>query len=302
MLVNKIALTTLFVSMSTIFNNAFENAPSQWQKIAMLVPSSTAVNDYSWLSQFPQMKKWTDEKTIKSLSAFKYTIENEDWEATVEVDRNHIEDDQYGIYTPQAMMAGESAKQLPDEIVFELVNNAFVNKCYDGKAFFATDHKVGKTTASNKGTKKLSIVTLAAAQASYGAARIALMKLKSDEGRSLNIRPNILLVPPALADIANSLMTVDRLEDGKPNIFKGTAEVVVDNRLTSDDAWFLLDTTKAIKPFIYQERKKPTFVSQTDLSSDDVFSRKKFKFGAEARAAGGYGFWQLAYGSDGSVA
>jgi len=27
--------------------------------------------------------------------------------------------------------------------------------------------------------------------------------------------------------------------------------------------------------------------------------RKKFKFGAEARGAGGYGFWQLIYGSTG---
>ncbi|MGK5722469.1 Mu-like prophage major head subunit gpT family protein, partial [Proteus mirabilis] len=33
-----------------------------------------------------------------------------------------------------------------------------------------------------------------------------------------------------------------------------------------------------------------------------VFKRKKFLFGAEARAAGGYGFWQLAYGSTGSDA
>lgn len=302
MLVNKSALTHLFVSMSAIFNNAFDAAPSQWQKIAMLVPSTTAANDYNWLSKIPQMKEWIDEKTVKSLAASDYTIKNKDWEVTIGVDRNDIEDDQLGIYKPQAMMVGESAKRLPDEIVFSLVSNGFVNKCYDGKPFFATDHKVGKTTVSNKGTKKLSIATLAAAQASYGAARTALMKMKSDEGRSLNIKPNILLVPPALADVANALVTVDRLEDGKPNIYKGTAEVVIDNQLESDDAWFLLDTTKAIKPFIYQERKKPVFVSQTDMASDDVFSCKQFKFGAEARASGGYGFWQLAYGSDGSVA
>lgn len=302
MLVNKSALTHLFVSMSAIFNNAFDAAPSQWQKIAMLVPSTTAANDYNWLSKIPQMKEWIDEKTVKSLAASDYTIKNKDWEVTIGVDRNDIEDDQLGIYKPQAMMVGESAKRLPDEIVFSLVSNGFVNKCYDGKPFFATDHKVGKTTVSNKGTKKLSIATLAAAQASYGAARTALMKMKSDEGRSLNIKPNILLVPPALADVANALVTVDRLEDGKPNIYKGTAEVVIDNQLESDDAWFLLDTTKAIKPFIYQERKKSVFVSQTDMASDDVFSCKQFKFGAEARASGGYGFWQLAYGSDGSVA
>ncbi|ENU7738562.1 Mu-like prophage major head subunit gpT family protein, partial [Salmonella enterica] len=32
------------------------------------------------------------------------------------------------------------------------------------------------------------------------------------------------------------------------------------------------------------------------------FMRRKFRFGAEARAAGGYSFWQLAYGSTGEEA
>ena len=30
--------------------------------------------------------------------------------------------------------------------------------------------------------------------------------------------------------------------------------------------------------------------------------RAMYRFGAEARAAGGYGFWQLAYGSTGTTA
>jgi len=302
MLVNKTVLAQAFIALSTLFNKTFDAAPSQYKEIAMVVPSSTAANDYKWLSNFPQMKEWIDEKSVKALAASSYTIANKDWEATVEVDRNDIEDDQLGIYKPQAEMAGYSAKQLADEIVFTLVSQGFDNKCFDGETFFSTTHKVKKANVSNKGTKKLSIATQAAAQASYGAARIAMMKFKDEEGRPLNIKPTVLLVSPANADIANALMTVDRLEDGKPNIYKGTAKVVVDARLTSDDAWFLLDTSKPVMPFIYQERKKPAFVSQTDMNADDVFSRKKFKFGAEARAAGGYGFWQLAYGSDGSVA
>ncbi|MCG9087366.1 Mu-like prophage major head subunit gpT family protein, partial [Laribacter hongkongensis] len=84
--------------------------------------------------------------------------------------------------------------------------------------------------------------------------------------------------------------------------YRNTATVVVAPWLTSDTAWFLLDTSKPVKPFIYQEREKPVFVQQTDPQADDVFNRKKFKFGAEARAAGGYGFWQLAYGSTGEEA
>lgn len=302
MLVNKETLTNMFVSLKTTFVNAFGAAPTVWQKIAMKVTSTTGQNDYAWLSKFPKMRKWIGEKNVKALEAAKYTIKNDDWEATVEVDRNDIEDDNLGIYGPQAQMAGESAAQLPDEIVMALVNDGFTAACFDGQFFFDTDHPVNGASVSNKGTKVLSCATLAAAQASIGAARTAMKKFKDDEGRPLNISPEILLVPPAQEDIALVLASNERLEDGKQNPYKGTFEVVCDARLTSDTAWFLLDTSKAIKPFIYQERKAPVFVEQTDPQADDVFSRKKFKYGAEARAAGGYGFWQLAYGSDGTVA
>ncbi|MEN2427255.1 Mu-like prophage major head subunit gpT family protein [Chromobacterium vaccinii] len=300
MIVNASSLKAIFVNLKTTFNNAFSTAPSQWQKVAMLVPSSTKTNDYKWLSNFPRMQKWIGEKTVKALAASGYSITNDDWEVTVEVDRNDIDDDNLGIYAPQAQMAGESAKQLPDEIVFDLVNKGFISQCYDGQYFFDVDHVVAGQSVSNKGTKKLSAASLAAARASYGAARTAMKKLRDDEGRPLNIAPNVLLVPPALEDDANLLMTTERFEDGKPNPYRNTATVVVAPWLNSDTAWFLLDTSRPVKPFIYQERKKPVFVQQTDPQADGVYMRKKFLFGAEARAAGGYGFWQLAYGSDGS--
>lgn len=307
LLVNRESIGSAFISIKTLFNNAFAAAPSVWQKIAMRVPSTTGQNDYAWLSKFPKMRRWIGDKNVKALEASSYTVKNEDFEATVEVDRNDIEDDNLGIYNPQAQMAGESAAQLPDELIFEVVNGGFVKTCFDGQYFFDVDHKVKNAdgveeSVSNKGTKALSIATQAAARDSYGAARTAMRKFKDDEGRPLNITPNVLLVPPALEDVANALMTADRLEDGKANPYKGTAEVVCDARLISDTAWFLLDTTKPIKPFIYQERKAPVFVNQVDMASDDVFNRRKYKFGAEARAAAGYGFWQTAFGSTGTVA
>lgn len=302
MIVNKLNLSALFVSINMTFNSALKEAPTTWEKIAMKVPSTGKSEQYNWLSNFPAMKRWVGEKAVKSLSAHKYTIENDDWEATIEVDRNDIEDDSTGQYAIQAKGAGRSAGMLPDEIVYEVVNLGFERPCYDGQYFFDTDHPVGKGSVSNKGTKKLSIDSLAAAMASYGAARTAMRNMKDDEGRPLDVNPTILLVPPALEDIANALMTADKLEDGKVNIYKGTAEVVVSGRITSDTAWFLLDTTQAVLPIIYQERKAPVLVEQTDMNSDSVFTRKKFKFGAEARGAGGYGFWQLAYGSTGSDA
>ncbi|ENX46650.1 MULTISPECIES: Mu-like prophage major head subunit gpT family protein [Acinetobacter] len=300
--VNGAALNAIFLSLSKIFNQTFTEVPVEYTAIAMVVPSNGAYVDYRWLANFPQMKEWIGKKHITKLAEYDYVIRNKDFAATIEVRRNDIEDDQLGIYTPQAQSAAWSAKQHPDELVFDAVNNAFTAKCYDGQPMISTSHKVGKTNISNKGTKKLSIETLAKAQASFGAARTAMRKFKDESGRPLNVTPNVLLVPAALEDIANALMTVDRLEDGKPNPYKGTAKVQVSARLTDDNAWFLLDTTKPIKPFVYQVRKKPVFVQQTSMDSPNVFMEGVFYFGAEARGASGYGFWQTVYGSTGTEA
>jgi phage major head subunit gpT-like protein len=305
LLVNASTINNIFINLKTTFAKAFDAAPAVWQKIAMEVPSTGSQNDYAWLENFPKMRRWLGDKVLKALRAGKYVLINEDFEATVSVKRNDIDDDNLGIYAPQAQNAGFSAKQWPDELVFERVNGAFTDECFDGQYFCDTDHPVinpatgDPVSVSNKGTAVLSCATLAAAQASFGAARTAMKKFKDNEGRPLNITPNILLVPPALEDVANVLKNNERLEDGKQNPYRGTFEVVVDGRMTSDTAWFLLDTTKPVKPFVYQPRKKPVFVSQTDMNADGVFMRGEYNFGCEARGAAGYGFWQLCYGSTG---
>jgi len=299
MIANKSNLTAVFITLKTIFNKAFDAAPSLWQQTTMKVPSGSSQNDYTWLSRFPKMRKWIGDKVFKSLSAFKYTVVNDDWEATVEVDRNDIDDDTIGLYAPQAQEAGYSSKQLPDEIDADLKNDAFTNTCYDGQYFYDTDHVVKGASVSNHGTAALSAATQVLAAASYGAARIAIMSFKDDEGRALALVPDLLEVGPALEATGRLLVEGSKLADDTPNPYKGTAKLLVNPRLTSTTQWMLHVTNRPLKPFIYQERKAPVFVSQTSLECDDVFTRKKYKFGAEARAAGGYGLWQMSYGSTG---
>lgn len=294
MIVSKQALNALFVNIKTTFNKAFAATETSWQKIAMRIPSTGASNDYVWLSRFPKMRRWVAEKHIKNLQANRYVIHNDDFEATIEVRRNDIEDDNLGMVGIQAQGAGQSAAEWPDDLVFEAVNKGATEKCFDGKTFFHTAHPVGKTMVSNKLSLPLDISTLAAAQASFGAAATAMKSFKDEEGQPLGTKPTLFLVPPALGDAARLLMTTDRLEDGKPNPYKGMCEVVEDARISSPTAWYLLDMRHAVKPFIFQERKAPVFVEQTNTDSDDVFSRAVYKFGAEARGEAGYGFWQMA--------
>lgn len=300
-------LRALFANLSKAYQGAFDTATPDWEQVATLVPSNTKTTDYAWMQKFPRMREWLGEKTLSKLAGHTYSITNKDFEATVEVERNDIEDDNLGIYAPMAQSAGESAKLWPDDLVFACLTKGFSQTCYDGKPFYATNHELidskgKKRTESNLITKKLSIASQAAAKASFGAARTMMRARKDEEGRPLKLMPSLLVVSPANEDIANALMTVDRLEDGKPNPYKGAAKVLVCAWLDTEDEWHLLDTTRTIKPIVFQQRKKPTFVQQTDPNSDGVFLRKSYRFGVESRGAAGYGLWQMAVGSTGADA
>jgi phage major head subunit gpT-like protein len=303
MLINRENLAGLMKNIKASFNKVLDEAKPMWTKFATRIPSTGSQNDYSWIKDgWPSMRKWIGEKVVKNMSAGKYVILNEPYESTIGVKRDDLEDDNTGIYAAMVKAEGQAAAMWPDELVADLVNGVFTLECYDGQYMVDTDHPVGDGTASNKGTKKLDCSTLAKAQGSLGVAITAMTSQKNDQGRPLNVQPNLLLVPPALRETANVLMTSDRLEDGKPNPYKGMFEVVVWPQLTSATAWFLIDGTKALMPFLFQERKAPTLVSQTNPDADDVFNLAVYKFSIEARGNAGYGFWQLIYGSTGADA
>ncbi len=60
-------------------------------------------------------------------------------------------------------------------------------------------------------------------------------------------------------------------------------------------AWYLLDCSKVLKPFIFQERTKPELEMKFDPSvSDTVFKSDRYEWGIRYRCNAGYGFWQMA--------
>ncbi|MEM6381656.1 MAG: Mu-like prophage major head subunit gpT family protein [Pseudomonadota bacterium] len=66
----------------------------------------------------------------------------------------------------------------------------------------------------------------------------------------------------------------------------------------SGTAWYLMDTSRALKPLIYQLRRRFDRLIRKDRETDDnVFDKKKYVYGADGRCQVGFGFWQMAYGS-----
>lgn len=224
MLINQSNLKTLFDGFSAAFNKGFTGAETAYTRIAMTIPSSTREQTYGWLAQLPKMREWLGDRVVNNLAAHGYKIVNRDFENTVGVPRNDIEDDQYGIFAPLFSEMGRAAAEMPDELVFGLLAEGFTTPCYDGQNFFDTDHPVGD---GKGGTVSVS------------------------------------------------------------NMQAGAAE-----------PWFLLDCSKAIRPMIFQERRKlGNLVSKTEPTDDNVFFKKEYVYGTDGRCNVGYGLWQLAFGS-----
>lgn len=62
--------------------------------------------------------------------------------------------------------------------------------------------------------------------------------------------------------------------------------------------WFLLDTTRVVKPLIKQVRREfGEIVARDKVTDDNVFDLNEFRYGVDARMNFGFGLWQMAWGS-----
>lgn len=117
-----------------------------------------------------------------------------------------------------------------------------------------------------------------------------------DLGAQASIHPN-QLVFGALKEAHKNLCF-----DGKPYFAKdhpvGGKGAKYSNLLAPDkdagEPWYLMCTTRPIKPIIFQ-RRKPYELKRMDSPTDEnVFMRAEYVYGVQARVNVGYGLWQLA--------
>ncbi|MEZ3140808.1 Mu-like prophage major head subunit gpT family protein [Citrobacter braakii] len=70
---------------------------------------------------------------------------------------------------------------------------------------------------------------------------------------------------------------------------------IIDDPAYSGPAWYLMDTSRALKPLIFQERIKPDIRIKNNVdNSDHLFMEDEVLTGVRARSAVGFGFWQMA--------
>ncbi|MFI0477409.1 Mu-like prophage major head subunit gpT family protein [Paracoccus jiaweipingae] len=294
---NRANLAALNTAFNTAFNTSLNDTPTTWAKIAMRVPSTTRHQAYPKLSDIKGMREWVGERFVQRLTRDGFTITNRKFEQTIAVSVDDISDDQVGIYTPMVQDFGQSAAELPDELVYEQLLAGFDTAHYDGQNFFDTDHPVldehgversvsnftagagpawyliddtraikplifqdreaakitAKTNLSDDnvfnhdefvwGAKRRCAAGFGAWQlahgskaeltpATYAAARKAMLEMRGAYDRKINLRPSLLVVPPALEAAAREILLAERTTGGKTNVWQNTANLHVETRLS----------------------------------------------------------------------
>lgn len=218
---------TLLTALLTGFKKNFQGGMSlvepTYTQIASVISSSTKSNTYGWIGEMPGFREWIGDRVINDIGSHGYAIENKDWEMSIGVDRNDIEDDQLGVYAPLFQEMGRATNVHPDELVYALLKAGTATECYDGQNFFDPEHPVN---SKHDGT--------------------------------------------------GAVTPVSNMTDG------------------NGKGWYILDTSRAIKPIIFQQRKKPQFVAMDKPDDEESFMRKKYRYGVDSRSNVGFGFWQMA--------
>lgn len=296
-------LQAFFTQLDLSLQRGYITVDAYWEKYARLSPSGSERKTYSWLAQLPSMRKWVGEKLLNNLAARAYEVKNDDFEQTIGIDRNKIEDDDFGVFTNWAEVQGQAIARWPDEQLTAALIAGTTTACYDDQFFFDTDHPVD-IDDSTQGTYSNLLANTPLTQSNYASAKAAMRKFKGESGKPLQVKPTVLMVGPDLeltaleiikagtiTRIVKNVAASENVAAAAPtNVYVGDVELVVNEYLVDDtaNAWYLFSTNR-VQPLIWQVRKQPTRVAIVDPTNPMVWNNRTFAYSVEARAGVGYG-------------
>jgi phage major head subunit gpT-like protein len=282
----------MMTNFRAIFAEAFVKASdaADYKGLVLETKSTGDSEAYGWLGALPAVSEWTDQRKLYGMTPFDYTLKNLNFEATVQVDRNTMDDDKYGMIGHRVRQLAQRAVDHMGQLVFDILDAGAAGKAYDGIAFFKTDRTIGDSGTINNLLSGGYSDSAASILLGIAAGVIAMRNFKDDRGVSMNLCPDTIVCSPSLEILIKNALnpTVAGTVSAERDIIK---RVIVRPEIDADaQDWYLLSTQKmGLLPLILQVRKPPEFVSVDRPDSHDVFMSRMLYYGIDYRGAVGYG-------------
>jgi phage major head subunit gpT-like protein len=292
------------IGLKSEFFERLDSTVTFWQDLSTRIASTTDQENYAFLGNVPSIREWGTGRLAKGLIGESYNVENLKYEATLEIPRDLIDDDQTGQIRIRVLELAEVAAIHKDQLIGDLLNSGAVAgfNAYDGQPFFSATHESGKSGAQDNtvSTAKAGTnPTIDEFRTSFDQALNQLFSLKDDQGRPRLVRATGLavVVPPNMMLTAiqalGQTVVASTQQVFQPNPIQGAARIITLPYLTDAAVWYLLKTDTAVRPFIFQDRMPLEFKAVAE-GSEEEFMRETYLYGVRARYRMTYGYWQNA--------
>lgn len=303
------SLNLFFQNANLAMQAAYNQAPDPfWSQFATRMPSATEQEIFGWSTRTGLLREWVGERQARSVGSASLTVLNRHYESTLELSADKIRDDQFGLFNFALQDLARAAKIFPDVLsVFNVFVNGDTLPGYDGSTFFSTSHpldvQTGQVVTSVTQSNRFASTPLTFDN--YQNVRQQMMKFRGEDGLPLGVMPNLIIVGPELevtarliceaGQVAPQVLGGNTQVGVNQNVLQGTCQVLVWPLLGiyAPNNWFLLDTSRSVKPIIYQDRQSPQTIQGTDPSFDNVFKRNMFVYGVDMRLNVFGGLWWL---------
>jgi len=286
------------------FFNRFGATRTHFGELATRIVSTSDHETYRWLGTVPKLREWGSGRLTQGLRSESYSVSNLKYEATIEVDRDEIADDQTGQIRLRVAELAQRAATHKDYLIAQLLigGETSGNNSYDGVSFFNDAHASGESGSQDNlltaSASSEDAPTVAEFKEALKAAIGAMLAFKDDQGEPMLIDTTgmVCVVPPTMLFTATEAIN-STVVDNTSNALAGIAKVVSMPWLTDLSKWYLLKTDGVVRPFIFQDRE-PIEFSALSEDSEEAFRREKFLYGVRARYCMTYGYWQYAVRTD----
>jgi len=272
-----------------------------WERFAPTFKSDKERELHRWLGSLPMVREFGTGRLAKGLRSEAYDVVNQKYEATIEWDRDEIDDDQTQQIRMKIRQLATAAKRHPSRLLADLLANGGTSgyNSYDGVTFFNTAHVSGDSGNQDNAltaTAAAATKTTAECKTAVTAAIAALLGYKDDQGQPLNeeVGKITVVVPPTMLFPMKEAVGAAFISQTSNILSAENIDVLPFPRLTVGTDFFTcaLDDPD-MPPFIFQDRSPMEFKSfEADGDSEEAFMREKGKAGVRARHKMTYAFWQ----------
>jgi phage major head subunit gpT-like protein len=252
-----------------IFQDQYPLLPTMVPDLFNIQKSDAAFEKTSAVGQVPDHAEFTGKIVeVNPVQAYDKTYTFTEYAAKIEIQRKLAADDQYRVINRLPKGLSTSASRSREKLGAQLYELGFTYEPADGDGaeLFASDHGsnvAGVAAQSNEGTSALSAT-------SVETTRIAMHSFRDDIGEKLSISADTITVPRALEqtgwEIINTKGKVDTANNNA-NFHQGKYKLVVWDRLTDTNNWFMSDYAMQKEFLLWWNREPIQFFQDKDSNT-----------------------------------